>query len=237
MILPSLQIPELKNYFCTETGLDSFKMCLNKSHFTNFPYQIKYCYNDRGYRDIDWPKENLENIYWCIGDSFTVGLGSPFNHTWPQVLQQQTGNRVISVSMDGASNDWISRQVKTIIDEVNPKNIIIMWSYTHRREKSNELLTDMERRLWNVESQDIYTDYIHFKLCLQNICKVAKNTNLIHLTVPKFYNNANDFPIGLKKIKNFLGPVTMLDYARDYHHFDILTSNQVVSNIIPLLST
>lgn len=239
MILESLQLPELKNFNCNETGIDSLQYCRDKNHFKTYPHDINYLYNDRGFRDDIWPNSSLEEVIWCVGDSFTVGLGSPFQHTWPQVLRQKTNRKTINVAMDGASNQWINRKVKTILKEVKPKNIVIMWSYTHRRESPDELLSDMDRRMWLFYPQDAneYDDYINFKNCISDVCKNAGNTNIIHLTVPKFFNNKNTYPTTLNKIKNFLGPVEILDYARDSHHFDILTSKQIVYKIIPLLST
>lgn len=237
MILESLQLPELKNFTCNETGIDSLQNCRDKKHFKNFPHDVNYLYNDRGFRDDVWPNSLLEEAIWCVGDSFTVGLGSPFQHTWPQVLQQKTNRKTITVAMDGASNQWINRKVKTILKEVKPKNIVIMWSYTHRRELPDESLTDMQRRVWLPLDADGQVDYIDFKSCILDVCQNAGNTNLIHLAIPKFLNNMNSYPVVLNKIKNFLGPVEVIDYARDCHHFDILTSTQVVNKIIPLLST
>ena len=63
---------------------------VNKKYFKNYPYPIEYVYNSRGFRDAEWPEsvDELRNAIWCIGDSFTVGLGSPLAHTWPYLLQQ-----------------------------------------------------------------------------------------------------------------------------------------------------
>jgi hypothetical protein len=138
--------------------------------------------------------------------------------------------------MDGASNQWISRKTIEIIKEVNPKNIIIMWSYTHRRELDNINKTDMERRVWANMDTDETEDLINFKMSLNSVVKASKN-NLIHLVIPKAYVKQNKLNYEFNNIKNFLGEVTILDYARDYYHFDIQTSEQVVKQIIPLLTT
>jgi hypothetical protein len=111
------------------TGLDQFEQCRDKEHFKSYPYLIQYKYNSRGFRDQEWPIsiEELKNAIWCIGDSFTVGLGSPLEHTWPYQLSNITQQRVINVSMDGASNEWIARMVQHIVHDIEPKNIVIMW--------------------------------------------------------------------------------------------------------------
>jgi len=35
--------------------------------------------------------------------------------------------------MDGASNEWLSDMAVSILDAFDPPNMVIMWSYTHRR--------------------------------------------------------------------------------------------------------
>ena len=77
-------------------------------------------------------------MIWCVGDSFTVGLGSPLEHTWPYMLQQRLRRRVINVSMDGASNNWIARIGSAILTEFPLADIVIHWSFLHRRELSVE---------------------------------------------------------------------------------------------------
>jgi hypothetical protein len=43
--------------------------------------------------------------------------------------------------MDGASNEWMARKCSTLLKIINPKNIVIHWSYIERREnfKNNSL--------------------------------------------------------------------------------------------------
>lgn len=154
MILPNFILPDRINRHWKFSGMDSFEYCKDKQHFLNFPYKIIYDYNSRGYRDQEWPDDidQLKSAIWCIGDSFTVGIGSPQEHTWTWLLQQRLKNRTINVSMDGASNNWISRQVVDIIHAVSPKNIVIHWSYLHRREYSAE---EAKNVWWNVYYKNV----------------------------------------------------------------------------------
>ena len=118
--------------------MDSWEKCLDKTHFKQYPHRVLYQYNSRGFRDQEWPNsiEELANAIWCVGDSFTVGLGSPVEHTWPDILQKFTQKRTINVSMDGASNNWISRKILKILTQVQPELIVVHWSYLQRREDS-----------------------------------------------------------------------------------------------------
>ena len=157
MILSDLKIMSKVHLQCEFSGIDSLEYCLNKEHFCNYPHKVDYVYNSRGFRDAEWPEsqEELKNAIWCIGDSFTVGIGSPYNFTWPQMLSIATGRRCINVSMDGASNDWISRRAQQIIKEVAPTHMVVLWSYINRREFSDitwfKFLTDKKTTVQPLE--------------------------------------------------------------------------------------
>jgi hypothetical protein len=142
MILPDFILSSRVNQLWTESGIDSLENCTDKKHFKSYSHPIEYQYNSRGFRDQEWPgtKQELRDAIWCVGDSFTVGIGSPLEHTWPYLLQQQTEYRVINISMDGASNNWISRRAVDIIKNINPTIMIVQWSYVERREQPNRHL-------------------------------------------------------------------------------------------------
>jgi hypothetical protein len=140
MILPDFFLSTRANQCWDHSGIDSFEHCQDKNHYVNFSWPVIYNYNSRGYRDSEWPEtlSELQKSIWCIGDSFTVGIGSPYEHTWPAVLQQTSGIRCINVSMDGASNQWIARKARQVIDTIAPAVLIVHWSYISRREKTEE---------------------------------------------------------------------------------------------------
>lgn len=136
MILPDFILHTRANQRWDQSGMDCLEFCLDPKHFKSFPYNVSYCYNSRGFRDAEWPNNvaDLASCIWCLGDSFTVGLGSPLEHTWPYLLQQHTGCRTINVSLDGGSNNWLARKSLRILEEIQPKCLIIQWSYISRRE-------------------------------------------------------------------------------------------------------
>ena len=135
--LPELYLSTFANKHWHTSGIDSPELCSNRRHYFSYPHKVEYCYNSRGFRDAEWP-ENLDDVIWCVGDSFTVGLGSPLEHTWPYILQQRSGRRTINVSMDGASNNWIARRGSAILAEFPNAVIVTQWSFLHRRELSVE---------------------------------------------------------------------------------------------------
>jgi hypothetical protein len=182
MKLPNFVIPHLINKEFTSTGLDSLRYCLNKQHFQNFPHQIIYKYNARGFRDKEWPTD-LQNCVWCVGDSFTVGLGLPFDLTWPQQLQTLLDCPVITVAMDGASNQWIFRKTQAIQQEIKPKYIVTMWSYFHRREDIDETIDDLARRKHGSPDTEV-EDFLLFESLITQL----DSKQLVNLLIPNFHN-------------------------------------------------
>jgi len=153
--LSDFVLPSRVNQNWLYSGIDSPELCPDLLHFQQYACPVQYQYNSRGFRDSEWPSD-LKSAVWCLGDSFTVGLGQPFAHIWPQVLQTKTATRTVNVSMDGASNDWIARKCCELIQQVDPGVIVLQWSYLHRREES---IDDINQRLWtgfynNVRDRD-----------------------------------------------------------------------------------
>jgi hypothetical protein len=192
--------------------------------------------------------------------------------------------------MDGASNDWIYRKVQNIMDVIKPQCMVLMWSYTHRRELPDQDLCDEDRRVWH--SQDSTQQDTDHWLILANQVRTL-HPRIVQCTIPNFmpnfmpdfvrllaqtWNNVKDvswpqcprtlydlesLPAHIRSelyqvhgcydsMKEWLCSKTQnssaglpdyviyikhqLDFARDHHHFDILTSRWVVGEIMQRLS-
>jgi hypothetical protein len=88
--------------------------------------------------------------------------------------------------MDGASNEWISRIAEAIAKEVNPANIIIMWSYTHRREHPDDSLNSELRRLHYVKST-VEKDWENFLDCSKRLSLL--DSNIVEFAIPQFHES------------------------------------------------
>lgn len=238
MTLPDLRLEEFANQIRDQEGKDSDSARVDPHQ--QYPYPVEYRYNSRGFRDTEWPEQDLDQCIWCVGDSFTTGIGSTFAHTWPQVLQARTGIRTITVSMDGGSNQWIARRARDIMQAVEPKNLVILWSYLHRRESPDTSLTDHQRRQ-HYDRTTYEDDVEDFFRCVDQVWRY----DVIHGLIPGgTYPNNTGHPLStgvddrygrLFQETRFLGQIEQLDWARDGHHFDIITSQSLVDKIVPLL--
>lgn len=188
-ILNDLVIESRINQHWQYSGMDSPEHCYLPDHFKNYPHEISYSYNSRGFRDGEWPNDitRLQESIWCIGDSFTAGLGSPHSHTWPYQLGQTTSKAVVNVSLDGASNQWMARRANDIAREIAPRHIVIMWSFMHRRE-SEQPGSDENRRQIGDEDGDWSQDIENFQTCIYSVnqlpCKIT------HVLIPNAYPSA-----------------------------------------------
>lgn len=241
MILPDFILPSRVNQHWQYSGLDSINGCLDKAWFKQYPHTVEYYYNSRGFRDTEWPDSvnELKNSIWCVGDSFTVGLGSPIEHTWPYLLNKKLKKQTINISMDGASNDWISRKVVRILKEIQPKNMVIHWSYIERRESDNCLLNDEDRRLPYLV-KDLDNGFDNLQLCVKSVEQHSGACQIVHSFIPKSYSTptaqyCQALLDHMFKNKYNLGLIKQLDYARDYHHYDIKTSDYFTNQLLAVL--
>ena len=284
--LPDLVLYTRANQTWEFSGIDHIDQCRDRRHFLEYPYDITYKYNSRGFRDEEWPEysNDLRNSIWCLGDSFTVGIGQPYSHIWPQVLSKTLNRRTINISMDGASNDWIFRRACQIQQEIAPEVMIVLWSYTGRREKQDVDLSDEQRRGQSTETT-FDQDLQHWIGLVSALCKHTRK--IIQGVIPGFHNvpdpyriwnqiRGDNWPLcptdldsynnlepkikyelqsthhcdailksiftlkelGLSSLQSppfargqIIHVETILDWARDHHHFDILTAQWLVDHI------
>jgi hypothetical protein len=236
-MLDDFYLPTRANQTWKYSGIDSPDQCRDWSHFDSYPHTVEYRFNSRGFRDAEWPEDPVElyNAVWCVGDSFTVGLGAPVEHTWPYILAQKTNLRTINVSMDGASNDWISRRIMDICDQVSPRFIVAHWSYIERRESTDTNLTDEQRRLWHVvgETEGLFNLTDHIKCVETN-----PYSNVIHSTIPNFTSNEIGQKLLLKKhAELYISHFDNLDYSRDGWHYDVKTATMFAEKLTEIILT
>jgi hypothetical protein len=232
MILPNLKLVFYTNLKLKYLGIDTYERCSNKEHFLNYPYEIDYVYNSRGFRGPEWPS-NIDNVCWCIGDSFTSGIGSTYEHIWPSVLSTKLSIPVLNVSLDGASNMWMARKTIEIL-EIQPKYTIIQWTFSNRREIENSEASDEHRRTWYLNETTTEEDIQNTIDCINLVEINKKNTTIIHTFVPK--NVPDEYQLIFKELVEKMNIniiwFEQIDYARDYFHYDIKTCNSLVEKII-----
>ena len=185
--------------------------------FITYPYPVYYKYNSRGFRGPEWPKD-LSDVIWCLGDSFTEGIGVPFEHTWPSILQTKTKKHCINLGINGSANRLILNIAKQVISKYNPKYMVIMWSHQNSRYEDPWTFIDFD------PTANDYDDMKEFLSCykeVNNLCSNIYNTIIPIIDISDY-----------KNLDKLLYTHTMLDVARDSWHFDYLTAEPIVESII-----
>lgn len=259
MILSDTIIKSKANQILEYDGIDTPSPLVGLFKSETYKYEISYNYNSRGFRDDEWPTENLQDCIWCIGDSFTVGIGVEYDHIWPQILQKKLQKRTINISLRGASNNWIARHAFSIIKEIKPKYLVIHWSYLHRREMSltevlnicQEMYDKTKTHLLTLETcKEIYDleveRKIHFSSKLSDLDDVKnlqdciekvscqQDTNIIHSFIPGFYKSRNVVDELDFYNHKFCQPFYCIDYGRDLHHYGNKTATRFVNSLCDL---
>jgi len=189
-----------------------------KGWFEQYPVQdFDYQYNSWGFRGPEYNEFVGTAVNICLGDSFTVNLGGPIEHSWASQLQEYFNLPTLNLGMDGAGNDAIRIVYDRAIKLFDVQHTFVMYSYFHRRLKDNEFthytlptfngrhakasLHSNEENFLYFEKQYIEDAHETFlpKWCYQNT----------ELTYIKLYDNF-DYPDGGR------GKWT----NRDYHHMN-----------------
>jgi hypothetical protein len=258
-ILPDLILTTRVNQEWEESGLDSFDECLSKSYFNHYPHKVNYKFNTRGFRDDEWPDQLTDMSYkmlqrsvWCFGDSFTLGLGCPYEHMWVKKLGKYLKLRTINISMDGASNDWIARKVINVINEINPTTIVVHWSYFDRKESLDTSLIDEERRITPYTNEDYQRNNHHKNLHdnLKNTLKCVKKVEehaikcqvrIIHSVIS---DEINSYPLKIRQTiqqsfdklcREYIHKIEKIDLGRDGFHYGVRTSDKFAKNLSDII--
>jgi len=242
-MLSDLYIPSRINQHWKYSGIDTREKCLNVEVFDQYPYEIDYQYNTRGLRDREWPETDLDRAVWCIGDSFTVGIGTPREHTWVYQLEQQLNRRCINVSLDGSSNDWIARRLSQILHQVQPQTVVVMWSYINRREAEiTEIVNEKWKQFFDSIKDSSWPDCTTFDSAADLPKAITEEIITQHLTEHPFITVDNDNQILPKPIddeERRLHFVTMDDdqdvenFRKSIEPFYSNAHTQIIHSVVP----
>lgn len=227
----SISIPFYSDYKSSTLGLDSLSECFDRRHYKQYPVEIDYQFNRFGYRGPE-PEHYVGNEILAIGDSFTLGLGSREEDRWTNQLENLLQYPVINFSLNGASNDWMARRTADLLKFFTPRAIVLHYSFSHRRERSNIDLHDNER----TECEPFYSDDENLTNWLLNFTSINQSAGdipIIHSFIPNWHTQ----PVDYKKFSNnLLPPMPTTDLARDGFHYGHNTQMALATEIAKSLT-
>jgi hypothetical protein len=204
---------------------------------------IIYNWNSHGFRSDEFVDDGQDSIL-AVGDSCTVGIGCPIEHTWPSILREKFPNtKLYNLGLAAASSDYVVRAVAKTIDVLCPLAVFVQWPGFSSREISIKrrclpykiFLETYDGNAGGIklfeQAADVFNDnsYIKYQFdknrtMLQEICKsrniplqeinLCKNEDLESFDV---YAYERDFDP--RRTDNSLGHEFGFPRARDNMHF------------------
>jgi hypothetical protein len=125
--LPYGQTPPGKSKFIFDDtpSISEKKWQQNIGNYIDLGVEIEYIGNSAGYRTKEWHETDWKNCIVFLGDSATYGHGSAEKHTIPKIIEQHTGITCVNMSVPGASSELLINISCVIINEINPKKVVL----------------------------------------------------------------------------------------------------------------
>jgi hypothetical protein len=205
MLINDLKVFESSsNYHNKYSGIDTpGKSVRPVRDFGEYPVQdFDYQFNSWGFRGPDYNQYVGQAVNICLGDSFTVNLGGPVEHSWCSQLAEHFDIPTVNLGMDGAGNDAIQLVHSRACKLFDVQNTFVMYSYLHRR------LVDKQFE------QAVFNDTENFKYFLEQHI-----SNAIKCALPLWCwtNNERKF---LKEQGIYFLDVPCLSYFSDHPAID-----------------
>jgi hypothetical protein len=128
------------NYSNTTSGIDHPDDSNRSSkEWHAYPIQdFDYQFNSWGFRGPEYTQYIGKPVNICLGDSFTVNVGGPIEHSWCSQLALHFDVPTLNLGIDGAGNDVIRLVYDRACELFDVQNTFVMYSYLHRRLVDNE---------------------------------------------------------------------------------------------------
>ena len=192
------------NYSNTTSGIDH----PNKSGRTSkdwhaYPVQdFNYQFNSWGFRGPEYTQYIGNPVNICLGDSFTVNVGGPIEHSWCSQLALHFDIPTLNLGMDGAGNDAIRLVYNRACEIFDVQNTFVMYSFLHRRLVDNRFI------------QQVHNDSENFKYFLEH-----RIPNIFECALPSC-NWSNEEKQFLSNLKIYFFDIPYVLYFFDNQEMD-----------------
>ena len=180
------------NYHNKYSGIDTpGKNTRSSRDFHEYPIQdFDYQFNSWGFRGPEYDQYVGQAVNVSLGDSFTVNVGGPVEHSWCSQLAKHFDIPTINLSMDGAGNDAIKLVYNRACKVFDVQNTFVMYSYLHRRLINGEFIQDVNKDKENFKYflEQCIPNAIECALpgwnWTENECKFLADKGIYFLNVP-----------------------------------------------------
>jgi hypothetical protein len=195
---------------------------------------VDYRFNSYGYRGPEFDREPGERLVAFLGDSNTLGVGTPWESVWTTVVTGYLAERCgvpvrqCNLAWGGTGSDYVAMMVHQCVDVLRPDAVFVLWSYVAR---ATWFETARRQRLFTPEAPakdaQAHEAYLRLATDAQGFFNYVRNFSLVdqrlaNMRVPFFWGNIEGFSDQLLAsylpMDGFAGRWERLDLARDGGH-------------------
>jgi hypothetical protein len=169
--------------------------------------KFTYKFNSDGFRADEFTDQEGIVFFGC---SHTVGIGLPYETTWPYLVSKFLKLRCYNLAIGGSSNDTAFRLAHHYLDKIKTKLVVMLTTYNHRLEllnQKNEILQFFGPGTSPIRNCKFYDTW------LSNDTNMEANKIKNTLAINMICNN-----LGIKFVAMDQSEMQNLDLARDLAH-------------------
>ena len=192
--------------------------------------EITYQFNDQGFRSEEF---DCSRSILFLGCSFTMGIGLPYEQTWPYLVATDLALKNFNLGIGGGSNDTAFRLGQYWIPKLLPQVVVWLLSYQDRIELLDQ--TKAHQILGSDLTETPGSDYMKMYVSQNFNGVLNKRKNLLalqqvchNLKIPLV--TIDDVPMGL--------PVNLeyKDLARDLMHPGVICNQDLSARVLKMIS-
>jgi hypothetical protein len=196
---------------------------------------VGYEFNSLGYRGPEFDREPGEAAVMFLGDSNTLGLGTPWDGLWTSLvtkhLQERWGIpvRQCNLGWGATGSDYTAMMLHQSVEVLRPSVVFILWSFVSRM----TWFADPRRQVhfipeWapSVDTQE-HSAYLRLATEAHGFFNYVRNFHLVHsrlsrLGIPYYWGNLEKFSRDMLEpylpLDGYVGCWEAVDLARDGRH-------------------
>jgi hypothetical protein len=196
---------------------------------------VGYEFNNLGYRGNDFSREQNRPGVLFLGDSNTLGLGTPWEGLWTTLVIKQLEQfwhipvQQYNLAWGGTGPDYTAMMVHQVVEVLRPAAVCILWSFTGRM----TWFPDTRRQVhfipeWMPEAyRNEHSAYLRLATEAQTFFNYVRNFHIVNdrlarLHIPYYWGNLEQFSQEMLRpyvpLEQFVGNWKALDLARDGRH-------------------
>jgi hypothetical protein len=196
---------------------------------------VGYEFNSLGYRGPEFDRQPGEAAVMFLGDSNTLGIGTPWEGLWTSLVTQHLEERwgmpvrQCNLAWGATGSDYTAMMVHQSIDVLRPNAVFILWSFVSRM----TWFADTRRQVhfvpgWppSADAQE-HAAYLRLATEAQGFFNYVRNFHLVHsrisqLGIPYYWGNLEQFSREMLApylpLDGYVGCWEAVDAARDGWH-------------------